>query len=820
MAQINAGRVRFISRGEYNSSTQYYVFDFVNYNGNSYFAKQNTQGNLPTNTTYWQLVAEKGNVGSIGPTGNGISTVAKTGTSGLVDTYTITFTNGNTTTFTVANGNGVDRIELTSTSGAVKTYTIYYTNGTTSTFDVTDGEVTQEQLDETNEEVERAKMVYNALPKVSGEGTELTLNNTAECPVYDIELSPSALEQATTTGKNLLNCDITWVKSINTSGTWTDNKYVLNGITYTFVYENNQLLYVNVNGTSTVDHNIAVGRYRTINAGTYTGSGSPANGSSSTYRMFFDYLGGDDGTGAIGTISANVLTIGYIYVYNGTTVNNLKFYPMLEIGNSLTPYEPYTGGQPSPSPSYPQTIHTISGDNNVNICGKNLFDKNNTMESGWYNNEGVFSDSISTWHTTQKYNIIPNETYILSGNKISYNDVYAISQVYFYDEDKNWISRTKVTSNDFSFTTPVNCYFIDYQLVYSGYTYNYNNVKDDIRLDKDAPQTYPITLPVENILNNTATTITTNHVTFTVNEDKSITINGTPSADTNIVLDTISFVSGEMYTISGVTGYTDTTLQLYTSSSTAFPSGNRLQSFNGAVTRTAQANETCSVKLYVYSGITYNNVTIYPQIEKGSKANSYTPYGTTPLEYCEIGNAKDLFFKNVVGSEYYDSTLVEDKWYLKKNVGKTILDGSENWNTNASWNYTNTNNYYTNLGLSNDNLISSHFTYNSGTYTLDTNGIMQRVWTTQLLLRIDNTIASDTDAFKTWLSTHNTTVYYILATPTYTLLNNTLQTQLDNLAKAISYQEQTNVSQTNNALPFVIKLSAIRDMSGIFELIL
>jgi hypothetical protein len=39
-----------------------------------------------------------------GETGNGISSIEKTKTEGLVDTYTITFTNGNTTTFTVTNG--------------------------------------------------------------------------------------------------------------------------------------------------------------------------------------------------------------------------------------------------------------------------------------------------------------------------------------------------------------------------------------------------------------------------------------------------------------------------------------------------------------------------------------------------------------------------------------------------------------------------------------------------------------------------------------------------------------------------------------------
>jgi len=39
-----------------------------------------------------------------GPTGNGISSISKTNTAGLVDTYTITYTSGSTTTFPVTNG--------------------------------------------------------------------------------------------------------------------------------------------------------------------------------------------------------------------------------------------------------------------------------------------------------------------------------------------------------------------------------------------------------------------------------------------------------------------------------------------------------------------------------------------------------------------------------------------------------------------------------------------------------------------------------------------------------------------------------------------
>lgn len=74
--------------------------------------------------------------------GKSIVGIAKTGTSGLVDTYTITFNDNTTATFTVtngANGRGIASIVKTGTSGLVDTYTITYTDNTTSTFTVTNG---------------------------------------------------------------------------------------------------------------------------------------------------------------------------------------------------------------------------------------------------------------------------------------------------------------------------------------------------------------------------------------------------------------------------------------------------------------------------------------------------------------------------------------------------------------------------------------------------------------------------------------------------------------------------------------------------------
>ena len=83
---------------------------------------------------------EQGPQGARGYTGNGIESFEKTSTSGLIDTYTITFTDGETFNLNVTNGRSIVDIELTSTVGLVDTYTISYNDSTTSTFTITNGE--------------------------------------------------------------------------------------------------------------------------------------------------------------------------------------------------------------------------------------------------------------------------------------------------------------------------------------------------------------------------------------------------------------------------------------------------------------------------------------------------------------------------------------------------------------------------------------------------------------------------------------------------------------------------------------------------------
>lgn len=95
-----------------------------------------TSATAPTTYTSYDWYGWKGLKGD---TGTSITGVAKTGTSGDVDTYTVSFSNGNTTTFTVTNGSNISTIAKTSTSGLIDTYTVTLTNGNTTQFSVTNG---------------------------------------------------------------------------------------------------------------------------------------------------------------------------------------------------------------------------------------------------------------------------------------------------------------------------------------------------------------------------------------------------------------------------------------------------------------------------------------------------------------------------------------------------------------------------------------------------------------------------------------------------------------------------------------------------------
>lgn len=77
--------------------------------------------------------------GDKGADGRAITSVTKTGTNGLVDTYKIAFSDKTSTTFTVTNGRSITKVEKTDTTGLVDTYKISFSDNTSFNLSVTNG---------------------------------------------------------------------------------------------------------------------------------------------------------------------------------------------------------------------------------------------------------------------------------------------------------------------------------------------------------------------------------------------------------------------------------------------------------------------------------------------------------------------------------------------------------------------------------------------------------------------------------------------------------------------------------------------------------
>ena len=83
-----------------------------------------------------------------------------------------------------------------------------------------------------------------------------------------------------------------------------------------------------------------------------------------------------------------------IKVAVGDVFNDFKIQVQLEKGATYSEFEPYTGGQPSPNPDYPQEIEVMQGRQVVNIKNNNYcFTKASDWKIGQYNMEGAIDDT-------------------------------------------------------------------------------------------------------------------------------------------------------------------------------------------------------------------------------------------------------------------------------------------------------------------------------------------------------------------------------------------------------------------------------------------
>lgn len=101
------GRVSMVPRGEYDPAAAYARLDLVQYGGSAYVVLRSVQGVTPEDGEDYMLMAQAGQPGEPGDNGSSIASITRTsgnGAAGTTDTYTITLTDGSTSTFQVYNG--------------------------------------------------------------------------------------------------------------------------------------------------------------------------------------------------------------------------------------------------------------------------------------------------------------------------------------------------------------------------------------------------------------------------------------------------------------------------------------------------------------------------------------------------------------------------------------------------------------------------------------------------------------------------------------------------------------------------------------------
>ena len=167
-----------------------------------------------------------------------------------------------------------------------------------------------------------------------------------------------------------------------------------------------------------------------ITPGTYVFSAKRSNPESGNGSYFLE--AGLDFTFNTPTELTDALLDSHIAWYNNpdSEVENVISEIQIEIGTEATDYEPYTGGQPSPSPDYPQQIVSAgnSGNIEVNVRGKNLVDVYGYSANGIPSPKAervLFNTYGTTLSTTEKTDkLIVHQEIIDGANANNYTSGY------------------------------------------------------------------------------------------------------------------------------------------------------------------------------------------------------------------------------------------------------------------------------------------------------------------------------------------------------------------------------------------------------------
>ena len=496
---------------------------------------------------------------------------------------------------------------------------------------------TDTQIKELQSEVDSLSMIYNAFPTESGEGESVTLDDTAEVKFKKFDLKGNT-SQTTYSGYNIMNFNVTQSSSkvtVNNDGTITINGTGGFGINY---------------------EQITLEANKTYKQGIEVVSGSLTSGNIDQAFMSFNAAGSVwlTTSGKVSYTPTENISKVAVWVNEKVNCNNLKIRIWGYEGTDDKNFEPYVGKSASPNPSYPQPVNVVSGDNEINVVGKNLWTISKTqIGSNWHNTYVEDGETISVTATgTYAYrsyyieDLIVGQQYTVSFDGIkdtnaTYGRVTIGKSTGTTDEYGFQNMTTTKANYHTTFTATSNVMHITIYPVLGSYSSGGTITISNIQLEKGSSatsyeafngNTYNIDLPVENLWNEN-TQVFTNQSRF-----------DNPTKDSNNKWTFTASSSGYAYAQSSISLPAGT----YTFSSVCTGGDTLLQKDGSTITNPFTITETSTITFRVYkSGASQGDVVTLEKVMlcKGSKANSYTPYGTTPIELCKIGNYQDYFYK-------------------------------------------------------------------------------------------------------------------------------------------------------------------------------
>lgn len=639
-------------------------------------------------------------------------------------------------------------------------------------------------------------------------GKEVTFESDIEYPM-SFQINGNT-EQTTYSGKNKFNYITTLVSSnygltnkINADGSITttgkptrDYASIVSGYNITDELEDGE--------TYTLSQAIASDKvYAQINArksdNTYTYI--PLNNKTIKTRAFKV----DKTTYASYTIDVQTITMA-VWGDSSLTITN-KYMLCKGTDNASTSFQPYVGGQPSPNPDYPQEIVNVRGVENIWFGGNSVtvngitFTKN---DDGSYDITGTATADANCYNFMDIANtkLKNGEAYTISINKLYSSSVGILTEAY---AGNTWVRHvmnpiqitTNLTSNKYV-TIADNITRIRYGLrVTKGTTVNVKGLK--IQLEeglvshdyvpngsnylKFKNHSYNFWKPYYNQ--------TFQGITLTQNDDGSILLNGTATADTffKIALDetineatTLScdYKSG---TISKASVYirTRTSKNIINHSIDVGPSSTQ------GIKLEHKTAENYYQEITIQKNAVLSNVLLETMLLKGTYSVSelpiYEPYKSESTlidlkgnELCSLPNGTR------------DELVAKDgKIKINKKIGKIVLNGSENIVENSS-----TIGRFDILSIknakggdaNNPNAMSNYYKSN---YANVDGSIYASI--SKFVSFVDYRFKNNLSGLKTWLSTHNTIVQYELAEPE--------EIDLGKVTPLKSYIGQNNIS--NNA---------------------